>query len=255
MRRKRLLWQLYPSRLLLTAVSLLAVNCDERVLSMNAAAARRLGVNPERAQGRALAEVVRNSDLLRLVRDALEAREPTEGQVSLVGDEGARLFEGHATVLRDADGRELGAVVALHDVTDERRLGNVRRDFVANVSHELRTPVTAIKGFADPAARERFVGVIGRHAERLSAIIEDLLTLSSVEHGAEDVEVRLCSHSVRSVLSAAIEVCDAKARSRALGGKGLGLAIVKHIMQTRDGRESVESSPGKGSLFRLHLLT
>jgi two-component system, OmpR family, phosphate regulon sensor histidine kinase PhoR len=76
------------------------------------------------------------------------------------------------------------------DVTDIRRLETMRRDFLANVSHELRTPVTAVRSAAetltdaitrDPEAATRFAEIIGRNAERLQRLIEDLLDLSRIE--------------------------------------------------------------------------
>src|SRR6185295_10978970 len=86
----------------------------------------------------------------------------------------------------------IGFVLVIHDVTEIKRLETMRRDFVANVSHELRTPLTAIRGYAetllsgaldDPARARSFLGVIDRHSERLSRLIDDLLTLSDLELG------------------------------------------------------------------------
>jgi two-component system phosphate regulon sensor histidine kinase PhoR len=91
-----------------------------------------------------------------------------------------------------AEGMPHGAVLTFHDVTERRRLDQVRRDFVANASHELRTPLTSIRGFvealedgaaADPPTAERFLGKIHTHADRMGALVEDLLELSRLESG------------------------------------------------------------------------
>jgi two-component system phosphate regulon sensor histidine kinase PhoR len=91
-----------------------------------------------------------------------------------------------------AEGTPHGAVLTFHDVTERRRLDQVRRDFVANASHELRTPLTSIRGFvealedgaaADPPTAERFLGKIHTHADRMAALVEDLLELSRLESG------------------------------------------------------------------------
>jgi two-component system phosphate regulon sensor histidine kinase PhoR len=91
-----------------------------------------------------------------------------------------------------AEGTPHGAVLTFHDVTERRRLDQVRRDFVANASHELRTPLTSIRGFvealedgalADPPTAERFLGKIHAHADRMGALVEDLLELSRLESG------------------------------------------------------------------------
>lgn len=88
------------------------------------------------------------------------------------------------------DGDGARAVVLLHDVTGVKRVDEVRADFVANVSHELRSPLAALAGFIetlsgpardDPAAREKFLGIMDNEARRMTRLIEDLLSLSRVE--------------------------------------------------------------------------
>jgi two-component system, OmpR family, phosphate regulon sensor histidine kinase PhoR len=85
-----------------------------------------------------------------------------------------------------------GALLTFHDVTERRQLERVRRDFVANASHELRTPLTSIRGFvealedganAEPETAQRFLGKIRTHADRMAALVEDLLELSRLESG------------------------------------------------------------------------
>jgi len=82
----------------------------------------------------------------------------------------------------------MGTVAVIHDITDIKKLENMRSQFVANVSHELKTPLTSIKGFAetlryveDPETREKFLNIINDEAERLSRLISDILTLSQIE--------------------------------------------------------------------------
>ena len=94
----------------------------------------------------------------------------------------------------DADKDQIGTLVVINDVTQLRRLENMRKDFVANVSHEIKTPLTAIKGFVEtlhqgsvekPEEAERFLGIIQKHVDRLSSIIDDLLSLSRIEQEDE----------------------------------------------------------------------
>ena len=83
------------------------------------------------------------------------------------------------------------ALFVLHDITKQKKLEGVRKDFVANVSHELRTPLSIIKGYIETlvdghrdmpiADRERFLLTIQRHTDRLNSLLEDLLTLSRLE--------------------------------------------------------------------------
>ncbi|MFA4874036.1 MAG: ATP-binding protein [bacterium] len=104
-----------------------------------------------------------------------------------------------------------------------KQLENTRREFVANVSHELKTPVTSIRGFAetlrdgaldDPARAKRFLNIIASHAERISAIIEDLLYLSRIEQVQELEQVKLERGSILEVLESAISLCEGKATEK-----------------------------------------
>ncbi len=92
-------------------------------------------------------------------------------------------------------GELLGAIVLVDDISEQVRLDNVRRDFVANVSHELRTPVGAIRllaetleGENDPEVINSFLGRIQNESDRLAKLVDALLDLSRIE-GASDVEV------------------------------------------------------------------
>ncbi|WP_278600417.1 sensor histidine kinase, partial [Clostridium tertium] len=83
----------------------------------------------------------------------------------------------------------IGVVITVLDITDIKRLENIRSQFVANVSHELKTPLTSIKGFAetlkfveDLPTRNKFLDIIDKEAERLTNLINDILILSNIEN-------------------------------------------------------------------------
>lgn len=83
----------------------------------------------------------------------------------------------------------MGIVITLSDISDIKRLENMRSQFVANVSHELKTPLTSIKGFSetlryveDNETREKFLDIINKEADRLSRLINDILILSNIEN-------------------------------------------------------------------------
>jgi two-component system phosphate regulon sensor histidine kinase PhoR len=140
-------------------------------------------------EGRPALEVIRRVDIEAALADAGRASEPVLRELQL-NTGGGRHLEMHA-VRFPSQGPLLGTVAVFHDVTEIHRLEDIRRDFVANVSHELRTPLTAIRGFAEtlrdsdvPAEQRRqYLDVILRHADRLTALIEDLLELSRIEGG------------------------------------------------------------------------
>jgi len=166
----------------------IALDTEHRVLSINRVAGQMLGVEPERAKGRLLEELTREPDLNRFVEEAL-TRGATSAEFRLRS--GAQQeVRASAGSLRGADGESAGLIVLLTDVTHIKRLETVRTDFAANVSHELRTPITSIKGYVDtlleadaydPEKSRRFLLIIQRNAERLHAIVNDLLTLTDLE--------------------------------------------------------------------------
>jgi two-component system phosphate regulon sensor histidine kinase PhoR len=202
----------------------LAVDMQERVIRLNQTAARLIKVDPDRAQGRMLQEVVRNIELQQLLANVLATQKPHEDEILLRDNcNGDRYLHAHGTILRDAREKEVGALVVLHEITRLKKLEKVRRDFVANVSHELRTPVTSIKGFVEtlldgamhnPDELQRFLQIVATQTDRLNAIIEDLLTLSRIEQEAEKAEIALASSSIKNVLETAVEVCRMKASGK-----------------------------------------
>ena len=198
------------------------VDQEERLLGMNPSAARIVGCNVAAVQGRTIQEVIRLSELQRFVVGALSSEKPVEKDLVLYG-EAERIVQARGAPLRDAEGKRIGVLVVLNDVTRLAKLENIRKDFVANVSHEIKTPITAIKGFVetlqegrtqDQEEIRRFLEIIHRHVDRLEAIVEDLLTLSRMEKEAETEGIPLEDHAVRDILARAVQACDDKAESK-----------------------------------------
>jgi len=201
----------------------LAIDRSEKILRINQAAAILLDLQPEAAIGRSIQEVLRKPDLQKFVTAALQSKIPTETQMRLVIRGEERFLQTHGAPLRDAAGAEIGLLVVLNDITRLQRLENLRRDFVANVSHELKTPITAIKGSVETllggAIEEadnalRFLDIIARQADRLNAIIEDLLALSRIEQEEEKAGIHLEPVAVNEVIQSALLACQVKARDK-----------------------------------------
>lgn len=183
------------------AEGLLALDSEGRVVLMNPACARLLGLQ-EPVVGRSAGE---------LVPGLLEASPGRAGGAStgaaaeavaagpvgagvpparMISREG-RILHAHFAPL-GLEGGERGLLVVLRDVTEETRLQEMRRDFVANVSHELRTPLATVKGYVetlldgaleDRQVCERFLHTVARETDRMTRLVQDLLLLSQLEHG------------------------------------------------------------------------
>ncbi|MBL9149482.1 MAG: PAS domain-containing protein [Phycisphaerae bacterium] len=209
-----------------TTNGFLALDQQHRVLDLNKAGAAMLGVRGADVRGRLLPEIARHPALLRFVDEALERGNACEETLTLSHDDSAHV---HATAepLRDSNGRAVGLLVSLHDVTRLKRLESLRSDFVANVSHELRTPITAIKGYVetllqvaeeDPSRVRRFLEIVQRNTSRLSHLVEDLLSLASLEQLEQDVRpsVSLVDVPGASIVQDVIEQLSPQAEARGI---------------------------------------
>ena len=158
-------------------------------------------------------EVSRHPEMQALIHEVVEG---DGGRGSLhreltIGDD--RWFAVNAARLEHSRQELLGYVLVFHEVTELKRLEQIRADFVANVSHEMRTPLTAIQGYAetllhnppgDPAMARQFLNVVTRHSERLGRLIDDLLALSDLEMG--NANVRMQRVATRPLLERVLEL-------------------------------------------------
>ena len=161
-----------------------------RILQVNPALERMFGVTRAETRGRQFTEVFGHPELNALVSTVLATRTGQEDEIILTPS--GRCLDVEASVAGGEQDNEACAVLVFHDITELRRLENIRKDFVANVSHELRTPLTSIKGYVealldggkdDPATSVRFLDIILKQSDRLNLILEDLLQLSKIESG------------------------------------------------------------------------
>ncbi len=198
-----------------------AVSAEGRILFLNDSFRRAVGAEADPSEGRALVEVVRQSDLIKLVQRAQENQSQADAEVALSVGGTTRHFAATAVPVATEAGK--GVVMVLHDITELRRLERVRRDFVANVSHEFKTPLTAIQGFAetllggaleDRENNRRFIEIIREHAARLARLTDDLLTLSRIEAGK--LELNLQPVSVADLVEACLETTQFRARQKNL---------------------------------------
>lgn len=171
--------------------AVVAVNRSGRVMVANPALCRLFNLSPHSVEGRPFLEVLRHNRLKELLDTVLQKGGPALTQEVQIFAPEERSFEVHAVALTE-EGSVAGAVLVLHDITRLRKLEEARKEFVANVTHELKTPLASIKAFAetlrtggldDGNRRLEFVEAIEKDADRMNALVDDLLTLSRIESG------------------------------------------------------------------------
>lgn len=200
--------------------AVIAVSLDEKVVSINAAAARLFGIEKQVAQGRLVQEVIRNIDLHKQLQRILNTGESFEDEMVLAHENDPIILQTHGVSLFSGEGATIGALLVLNDVTRLRRLETMRSDFVANVSHELRTPITSIRGYVetlldgaidDQDDALQFLEIVLLKSEQLSDIIDDLLALSKIEKDVSEGEVFFEQQQLLPVLEAAVQSCQLRA--------------------------------------------
>lgn len=142
-------------------------------------------------RGKSLIEMTRHPQIERIVDRAFQEGKNISDEIQISGKIKKILRMG--VIALGTHTRDIGGILVFHDMTELRRLENVRKEFVANVSHELRTPLTSIKGFIetllggnlkDPAITEKFLKIVSEEADRLGRLVEEILTLGEIEQGA-----------------------------------------------------------------------
>lgn len=174
-------------------LGVLAFDEEQYILSANRTAGELLGVRADDLVGKQIGDVTDSGPLLRMVADAALGEYQSRYEFGMTTPASkTRRIQVRATTSRlaDSSGDSRGAVLMLADITLVRQLESMRTDFAANASHELRTPITNVKGYVEtlleggldnPSDVHRFLGVIARNADRLGAIVDDMLALTNLE--------------------------------------------------------------------------
>ncbi len=197
----------------------IAVDQDERILLANMAAVRLLDLKAFNVVGRRMWEAIRLPQIHELVRMTLQEEQQQRLEFAVPWT-----YSTVAVVASRLPGTPCpGAVLVLHDVTELRRLENLRRDFVSNVSHELKTPLAAITAYADTLLNgalddrdvsQTFVTRISEQAERLNSLILDLLELARIESGEHVFHVDAID--INEILRTSVDAHQAVAQSKQL---------------------------------------
>ncbi len=194
------------------------VDQEQRILHINEAASKLLGVNSLESTGKPIWEEVRNNEITQALDEAMKTRSFVKSQIDLNSSKspnnGRAVIDIYAASLSDDLGKPIGAVVVLHDISELKSLERIRTDFVANASHELKTPITAIRGLSESVIDDenidretilKFVNRIHSQSIRLSQLVGDLMALSRLEVDLEEKQFSLINmnfllkNSVKSV--------------------------------------------------------
>lgn len=167
----------------------IAVNGEDEVITINPYAKRIFGIRKD-INGEKISRYIKDYD----INTFLNGEKEDEKEVKILYPVERELRIKKASIINGID--RIGKVIAVQDISDIKRLENMRSQFVANVSHELKTPLTSIKGFTetlkyveDDETRKKFLDIIEKEADRLGRLINDILILSKIESdiiGEED---------------------------------------------------------------------
>lgn len=162
----------------------IAVDRSHKIIMINPYAEKIFGIDKD-IIGETLMDHIRDFEL-----DNVFETSDAYKEIKIIWPEERELRVRTAEIINDRE--HIGTVAVVQDITDIKKLENMRSQFVANVSHELKTPLTSIKGFAetlkyvdDEENRQKFLNIINEEAERLTRLINDILSLSNIEQNIE----------------------------------------------------------------------
>jgi len=203
------------------AEGIIAVDAEGRISLINPQAASLLNVDQQPSPGSKLSDLRLPETVAEQFTACLRTKELCAVEFRLERPE--RNLVVQVAPVRAGESEDWGAVAVLRDVTESRRLEQMRRRFISDASHEIRTPLTAIGGFAaaiadgtasTPEERTRSASVIVREVERLTRLVSGLLDLSRIESGA--VTLTMEDVDLNDLIQAAVESFETQTREKGL---------------------------------------
>ncbi len=171
----------------------IVIAADRSVRMMNREAGKIFDASETMGAGRPYPEVIRHPQALAFIDGWMKGEQPKSRDVSIMTRRGSRTIRCSGTTVRYLGESDVDVLLTLRDVTEERRLAQIKSDFVSNASHELRTPLTNIRGYLEAiqdsiregaAPEPSFVDVALGNALRMERLLDDLLELSRAESGS-----------------------------------------------------------------------
>ncbi|MBX3113737.1 MAG: GAF domain-containing protein [Fimbriimonadaceae bacterium] len=173
---------------------LVLITPEGKISQMNASARAVFRMEGE-VIGEHYTKVTENPHLIEFLESGLAGGEPTPIEIEIDLKATLRDYSVQGAQVRNEDGKQLGFVTIIQDITEQKNLDKMKSSFVAMASHELRTPLTAIKGFSstlldgvdhnlyDANDQKEFLGIIVGECDRLRRLIDDLLNTARIESG------------------------------------------------------------------------
>ncbi len=201
----------------------IAIDRQGHIVQLNEVAANLLQVSGEKARGRAVEEVIRIPELLKIAKEALRDTSSHNSGVEVNMGLDEIFWYVNSSHLLGASGEDIGVLLVFYDTTRMHQLENHRKEFMENISHELRTPLTSIKGFVETLLesknlkeeeRKNFLTIVLKHTNRLHAITEDLLLLSRIEKKGRGISLE--SKALLPILESALEACSQNAQAQGI---------------------------------------
>lgn len=202
---------------------IITIDPDGYVATLNPSAAKLLHVSETHTPGKQWQDAVEIPELQEFIRTCLSER-PEQAETVVYSELRKSYLQVRFGLLKNLpDNSYSGALILLQDVTQSRQMEIMRKDFVSSVSHELRTPVTAIKGFVETVLDEEqeldpttvnFLQIIRSHSDRLINIVNDLLSLSHIEHMNERSSIDFEITEIEAPVRQAVQACSGNAAKR-----------------------------------------
>ncbi|MDQ0208093.1 two-component system histidine kinase PnpS [Alkalicoccobacillus murimartini] len=202
---------------------LLLINVRGDISVMNKASRIIFQVGDQSWLNRLYHDVMEEPSMVQFIQSVFITETKQRDQLTLGETYMSRVYDVFGAPVLDASGKIRGMTLVLHDITEQKKLEQVRKDFVANVSHELKTPITSIKGFSETLLdgamneeqlREKFLKIILKESERLQSLIHDLLELSKIERSY--FQVHLANMTLFQVAEEVITMLKDKANEKGI---------------------------------------
>ncbi|HTZ11675.1 MAG TPA: ATP-binding protein [Candidatus Margulisiibacteriota bacterium] len=205
------------------AEGLVVVDAQGKVVMMNPAAEKLLGVSKKDKIGKSIYSDLKEEQLITFAKDSPD-KQGKEIELISPHDETKKTLRASTAVLENENGQTVGMVSVLSDITKQKALDQMKTNFVASVSHELRTPLVAIDKslslILDGAAgavsetQEKFLTIAERNLKRLNILVNDLLDLSKLEAGK--VELKVKASSVPELINDSVETLNTWAQTKSV---------------------------------------